>query len=701
MKTGLKTEINKHILPLFLLLNINLQAQIPVNGFVKYDNNFTVPGNKALLSLNFNNDSYTDLLLFNPNRRDAYLLEGNGTGDFNKTIAVKFRHPPSNIRNLSFKGIYSRLFVSVSRKDRTASLVSFTKGGEILILDQYKFDSYPEKIDVSDIDLDQSPDVLVAGSAFEGISILQIKNGKIFENKVLDKSFFRTASFMDFNHDGFDDIAAVNLFSSELEFYENDSRGNYKYSRSLKINNLPSVLNSLDIDLDYYDDVVCSENRSIHIFFGDALSAYDKQIDISTLYTPHLIVNGDFNGDGNIDIVYADTVSGSVSAIFGKDNREFSEELLLLKKNNITALIPYYSKFITSVAVLNYSGNLFSISRLRSVASDLNLTAGIHPGAVNYFDYLDNGITDLCYIDEEQSTINFLLRNAEGTPDKLYYYKLHFPQKEIITDSYSKEIKVFYCWTRGSKLIEIVTADFGNNKFTKQSLYSTGGIRDLKIQSRQGDPAVVYATYIDEGFASANVFEFHNFRYIRADYKSFASDAVDISSFITQKGQGFFVWQRRDSLILYSYDINNLSSPARIGASDFSELVITCTGDIFNDGLASQFALLKDNGESSVIISGRRFNRITSIDTFDITGFHQLWFGTARPGGLNKLWVYLPGKRNLNLITLFNKGKNLILSEKISEITVNRYFVRNMSILGYHIVYSNPEENCITIKRLE
>lgn len=701
MKTGLKTEINKHLLPLFLLLNLNLSAQIPVNGFVKYENHFTVPGNKSLLSLNFNNDSYTDLLLFNFNRRDAYLLEGNGAGDFNKTTAVRFKHPPSNIRNLSFRGIYSRLYVSISRKDRTASLVSFTKGGNILILDEFKFDSYPEKIDVSDIDLDQSPDVMITGSAFKGISVLQIKNGKISENKVLDNAFFRTASFMDFNQDGFDDIAAVNLFNSELELYVNDSRGNYKYSRSLRINGLPLSINSLDMDLDYFDDIICSENSGIHIYFGDALAAYDQHIVIPTLYIPHLLVNGDFNGDGNIDIVYADTISGTVSVIFGEDDRKFSDELLMLKKNNVSAMIPYYSKFITSVSVLDYNGNLYNISKLRSVASDVNITAGIHPGALNYFDYLNNGITDLCYIDEGQSSINFLLRSSEGIPDKLYNYRLHFPHREIICDSYSKEVKVFYCWTRGEKLIEIVTADFGSNKFTKQSLYATGGIHDLRIQSRTDEPAVVYASYIDNGFACSNVFEFHNFRYVRADYKSFASNVTDISAFIAEKRQGFFVWQQKDSLVLYTYNINNLASPERIGGSDLADAVITYNGDIFNDGMVSQFAYLKKNDKISVITSGVRFNRISTTDTFDITDPHQLWFGPARPGGLNKLWIYLPGNRNLNLVTFFNNRKNLILSEKLSGITVDRYFVRNMSILGYHIIFSNPEENCITIKRLE
>jgi len=201
--------------------------------------------------------------------------------------------------------------------------------------------------------------------------------------------------------------------------------------------------------------------------YGDARSAYDNKINLITEYNPHMLVTGDYNSDGNVDIAYTDTLEGIVSVLFGNDKRRFSEEFVLFRKN-VSALTSFYSKFITGIAALDMNGYIYIVSQLGSFSEDVSIAAGIKPGVLSVFDYLNDGLNDLCFIDEERAVINFLVRNNEGLPHKLYQSKLHFPHREIITDDYSKEVKVFYCWTSGEKLIEIITADFGKNEFKKR-----------------------------------------------------------------------------------------------------------------------------------------------------------------------------------------------------------------------------------------
>jgi hypothetical protein len=698
VKTGLKNEVNKYIFFLFFLLNYNLSAQISLNGFGKYNKYETPAGYQNLITLNYNNDAYTDLLLLSPSKKQLSLLEGDNTGSFSRNSNFNFRYPVSAIKNLSIDNRYYRSYVTVSRRSRTASVINFNEDG-LYILDEMKFDSYPERTDVSDITLDQSPDLLISGSGFDGLSILHIRNGKITESKVVEKGAFRDAVFTDFNNDRYPDITAINIYDQSIDFYNNNTRGRFTLSKSVPLNKIPFAIYSTDIDLDYFEDIIWNVKEGITILYGDENASYENSVFINTLYVPHIIITGDFNRDGNIDLAYADTLSGAVSVFFADEERNFSGEHLLFIKQNVISLVPFYSKFISGLAAYSSDGYIYTVTQLLSFSDDVSLIAGIKPGAVDYFDYQNNGINDIVYIDEGDESLNLLVRNNSGIPDKFFKHKLHLPHKEILIDNYSREVKIFYCWTRGEKLIEIITADLAENRLSRSSLYTTEKIHDLKIKPVRGKPAVIYAAYINKKTAGVNVFEFYDFRYIRGDYNAFALDVEDISPFITGKDEGFFTWQKRNSLDLYYHNMRNLAEFRKMGEVVSGEEIITFTADIFNSDSPAQLAYLKGNGFYSVTASG--IIKINSGKVPVISGKHQFWAGTVRTGGLKRVFIYLPEKKSLERITLFNRGKNLILSELISGITVNRFFVKNMGTINYHVVYSDSEENCITIKRIK
>jgi hypothetical protein len=698
VKTGLKTEANKYLLLIFFLFNYNTSAQISLKGFCKYNTLEAAEGYNHLLALNYNNDAYTDLLLYSPEKRKFSLIEGDNTGGFIKQNEIRFKQPVSAIKNLSINEGYNRSYITVSRRGRTASVINFNEDGRVFILDEIKFDSYPEKIDVGDASRDQSPDVLISGPGFDGISLLHIKKGKISETKAIKGTVFRDAVFTDFNNDGYPDITAVNLYERSLQLYYNNTRGKFFLSRSVTLNAVPLTLSSTDIDLDYFEDIIFSDQESITILYGDESSSYANSIVLKTKYVPHKLITGDFNSDGSIDIAYADTATGIVSIFFADNNRDFNQEHLLFKKDNITSLVPFYSRFITGLAAYSSSGRVYIISQFYSVGEDISITAGIRPGIVFPFDYTSNGINDIAYIDEEESALNLIVRDNSGIPDKLYKHKLHYTHKEILVDNYSKEVKVFYCWTRGEKLIEIITADFNENQLSRTSLYTTEKISELKIKPVKGKPAVIYAAYVNQGRAGANIFEFYDFRYIRADYNSFALDVEDISPYITEKEDGFFTWQKRSSLNLFYHNIRNLSEFSRVGDIKNENQIITYTADIMNSDIPAQIAY---DGKDMYIASKSGINKLAADRIPDVTDKHQFWCGEIKAGGLKRLFVYIPERKSLDRITLFNRGKNLILSELISGINVNRYFVKNMGVTDYHIVYSDPVENCITIKRIK
>jgi len=315
---------------------------------------------------------------------------------------------------------------------------------------------------------------------------------------------------------------------------------------------------------------------------------------------------------------------------------------MLFRKKNISALIPYYSKFIGGIAALDSSGTIYYINEFTSLGEEVSITGGLKPGVMSWFDYKNDGMTDISFIDEEEVTLNLLVRNSAGIPSDLFKYKLYLPHREIETESISKVKKIFYCWTRGEKLIEIITADFENNIFSRNSLYASGKINNLKVQHIEGGPGRIYAAYIKDGSAGANVFEFHDFRYIKADYRNFAFNVSEISPFLTKKQQGFYTWQQGDKLKLYSHTMKDIAAPKMVGQmAGAADRIVSFTGDIFNTGTPVHFAFLKRGDSGYLVTAMDKLNFIPGCDSFDIQSSDQLYMAELKSGGLNNVFLYL------------------------------------------------------------
>jgi len=86
---------------------------------------------------------------------------------------------------------------------------------------------------------------------------------------------------------------------------------------------------------------------------------------------------------------------------------------------------------------------------------------------------------------------------------------------------------------------------------------------------------------------------------------------------------------------------------------------------------------------------------------FRITSKNDLFFGETRFNGLKKLSVYLLGKKSVNKLEFINKGRNVASTEIAEGLAARSYFIKNMSSKNYHVVYSDGEKICITIKPIK
>lgn len=479
-KIDLKTDLKifSFLFPLILLSNL-LYAQIPINGFTNFSEFEIIAGQNRFFSLNYNKDSYSDLLVYNQENKTAYLLTGQPNLKFSKPRKLLLRFEPN-----FFKPIYNSQnqiieYAFSSRKSRMFGLINFNQYGYPRITKTIKMSSYPNKIDVADVDLDNSNDYLISGEAFEGLSIISERNNQLVEKKLSKNHSFLDAFFFDINGDEYIDILAYDLISQNLFFIYNKDGERFQIERKLYINQNVNKFQIIDINFDGYKDLIFSTDNGLLIYFGDNLSVFNQSILIRTSSAISNFTVGDFNHDGNFDIICHSSSGNYLSVLFAKNSNDFFEEIIFDFESQIDELIPFFSRFIYGVASISKNGRIKIVSEFASFNKDVNLIYGIKPFGLQTFDLNNNSLLDLIFIDRFDNKLKFILRNNRGIPSELFQLDLKGVHSEIFIIRKSATEIILYCYSLNERLIEIIEIDFTSFRLKKNFVYAEGKIQDL------------------------------------------------------------------------------------------------------------------------------------------------------------------------------------------------------------------------------
>ena len=703
---GLKIEIiSIKLLFLILLLSFEVFPQIPINGFCKFNKFDVDSGFTSLFPLNYNGDSYTDLVLFNQSKKEIESLTGEQSGSFETPRNSRTPSEISRIQGMTDHNNNITGYVYCSRKRMKSGMISFSKNGKPSFQQEIKLKSYPDNIAIADLSGNGNSAILLSGRSFDGLSLLNIQNKKLKESRIINNTVYSFAQFMDINHDGLPDIAAFNLTSQCLDLFYNKGNQDYSKTQSFPVTEQIYSLKTSDIDLDSYEDIVVSKRNSIEIFYGSFNSSFDNRKVIATEYNPERIITGDFNKDGKIDIAYLDTKTGVLSVLFGKDNRDFYPEVIYFRKEGCSDLIPFYSKFINGIAVLNKNGSLYTLTNFTGVSEEINISLGVSQQGLNYFDHNHDRIPDLCFIDNTEHRLNLILRNSSGVPDIYYSIPLNGTFAKVYSDNY-RDNATFYCYSAGEKLIEEVNLDYKHSTYDKKSFYVRNGIKNIRAEHNGNSEVKLYVVQLEKKKLSATVFNNISINYLNSNF--FISDNVVDASSGEGSNSDLYFWQnKKDSLTLYSSSYtNNFQYPEfRYSVRQTGMRgILSFTGDFISSKNEAYYGIIKSNEPYTTVLLSRNMNLSANhIDpAAGLPDNNELYYtGAMNFKGTDKIFFNSPDEGLIKRIDIINRGRNFSISTVTDAQFAVDYFIKNLNLRNYHLVYIDSRENCITIKPIQ
>ncbi len=693
-------------------------AQIPINGFCKYSV-FPVEGKfRQLFALNFNQDSYSDLLLTGGEKNSFVTIAGKGIDNFAKVFSSSFSPVITNF--ISYVETSDKLpkYAFVSRKQKKAGWLNISTSGNISIANQISFSSFPDAITQADFNSDGKSELLISGVAFDGISILKKNRGKIEEKKMERGKAFSQSVTVDLNNDSYPDIAAFNINDNSLQFFYNNSRGEFKLVRTIELQHPIFSLQAFDFNSDSYSDLMFLSGNELQIIFGDSVSGYQRTETIKTNLKPDKFIWGDFNRDGKFDIAYLSTGDGiqssQVSVLFQKNDGTFYPEIPYLQKSGLTDVIPFYSKFVYGFAALSSAmpdsagkagGNIYFVSNLSSYGETCDLVFGNVPSSLKLFDNGRDGISDLCLYNADKGLCTFVLRGKDGLPSTLFTQKINGSYSSLLIDDNDESQKGIYFFNLDERVIEYLLIDFNSFSVKRDYLYVEGGIKDCRLmKSASGTRAKIVVVHALDDKLFYSSFTYKDFRYSHASASLNTGKLLDAK--IDQQGDIYYWTKGKGKAELVYASFKNPILVKTIHKVHYDSLFQfkDYLADIYNTGEEFFLTAVSNFQSNYLFIGNSKYHKVLRKPAIALAFLSDdtkmNYFGKFSGDGTKQFFLYTSSSNNIFTAGM-NRRTGFFTLQKIGEVeNVGSFAVTKLSSRQWYLLYTNTKENCLSFKKL-
>jgi hypothetical protein len=360
----------------------------------------------------------------------------------------------------------------------------------------------PEGIDVGNFNEDRNLDLVVANLFSNSITVL-LGDGRggfrateyRISSDPAPSELTSTVVVGDFNNDRKLDVAALNEGTSTVSVFLGDGRGGFSPPRrysALLPESTPRRMVAEDFNKDGNLDLAIAggEAESVVILLGDGRGGFDSNPDrifSAGPLTAHL-ATGDFNGDGNPDIVAAckwyilppsDGLVGNVSVLYGDGTGNFG----IFYKSGSNPI---------SATVGDVNGdNKLDVAAANAGSDDVWVLLGDGLGGFSYgakpavgsrpvsvimgqFNQDVDNRVDLATANFDSNDVSVLLQNAQGRFDPTERFAVGINPNAIVAGDFNGDGKMDLATANlGSNTVSVLLGD-GRGGYSSARTYAVG-----------------------------------------------------------------------------------------------------------------------------------------------------------------------------------------------------------------------------------
>jgi hypothetical protein len=387
-------------------------------------------GPNALVAADFNSDGKTDIVVACSGSNKVAMVLGNGAGGFshatgspfstgaNETIPTSVAVADFDLDNKLDLAISSAggAVVGIWRGNGNGTFITPTAGEEFAI------GQSPSSIVALDLNKDTYPDLAIANSADDSISVLMNAGNGSFLGQITYGTSSNPSALAvgDFNSDTYPDLAVVENGAGQVSVFLNQLTGILQMESANPVGTSPTWLSIGDFDGDTKLDVAItnSGDNSAGILSGFGNGTFTYSPAIPTVTNPVFLLTPDLDNDGYLDLVVSGNTDQVVQVIPGRAGANFGLTTTVGAGPLGSAGADFDSDGKMDLAVVNSGGN--SISILKGIGYGFfnaltTLPTANNPTSVKLGDFNRDGFQDLVVANRGSGTIRIYLCNGDGT----------------------------------------------------------------------------------------------------------------------------------------------------------------------------------------------------------------------------------------------------------------------------------------------
>jgi hypothetical protein len=293
------------------------------DGTFAYVGSYTA-GNqpRGFATEDFNGDGHVDLAVTNIGSNNVSVLLGNGDGTFQN--AMNFDVGLMPMEGITAEDFNEDGYPDLAVASYWSSDVSILLGngdGTFQAAVPYAAGIYPRGVASADFNEDGSMDLVVSNTVGFGLSFLAGNGDGTFQSAVNSSLpgspwIIGTA---DFDHDGHADVAIARHTLSVVSILLGNGSGTFSAPMQYSVGVGPRYAEVVDFDNDGNTDIAVSslyeDSVSLLLGSGDGTFQYAPDDPVGVGQEPFGLAAGDFDEDGYADLVVAEQVDDSVTAL--------------------------------------------------------------------------------------------------------------------------------------------------------------------------------------------------------------------------------------------------------------------------------------------------------------------------------------------------------------------------------------------------